>query len=159
MKKCEIKFSQKRIQNLRYKSLYVIGFWKPKQCWVTVFKYLFNAMIKSDYLAIFVIWPQSLNCLFHVRIAIFDMGRAGGRVVRKNFGVFCHESIVKHVSGKFSAPFLSHSVSCTEGFVTSGFAIYVETIIYLLWYNLLEYNLKDLLLKLDPCWKYTLISV
>ena len=89
-------------------------------------------MIKSDYLAIFVIWPQSLNCLFHVRIAIFDMGRAGGRVVRKKFGVFCHESIVKHVSGKFSAPFLSHSVSCTEGFVTLGFVNYVETIIYLL---------------------------
>ena len=139
--------------------MYVIGFGKPKQCCVIVCKYLFNARIKSDYLAIFVIWPQSLNCLFHVRIAIFDMGQAGGRVVRKKFGVFCHESIVKHVSGKFSAPFLSHSVSCTEGFVTLGFVNYVETIIYLLWYNLLECILKDLLLKLDPCWKYTLISI
>ena len=50
---------------------------------VIVCKYLFSAGIKSDYVAIFVTWPQSLNCLFHVGITILDMGRAGGRVVRK----------------------------------------------------------------------------
>ena len=49
----------------------------PKQCYVIVCKCLLNAKIKSNYLAIFVIWPQSLNCLFHVGIAVLDMGRAG----------------------------------------------------------------------------------
>ena len=65
-------------------------------------------------MAIFVTWSQSLNCLFYVEIAILDMGRAGGRVVKK-FGVFCHKNILINVSEKFSAPFLSHSVSCAEG--------------------------------------------
>ena len=63
----------------------------------------------------FVTWSQSFNCLFHIGITILDMRRAGGRVIRKKFGVFCHESISINVSGKFSAPFLSHPVSCTEG--------------------------------------------
>ena len=100
---------------MSYKCLHVIGFSKPKQCCAIVCKYLFNARIKSDYLAIFLICPQSLNCLFDVGFAILDMGREGGRVVRKRFGVFCHGNIPINVSGKFSAPFLSHSVGCTEG--------------------------------------------
>ena len=100
---------------LSYKCLYVIGFGKPKQCCVIVCKYLFNARIKSDYLAIFVIWAQSLNCLFHVKIAILDMGQAGERLVRKKFGIFCQENTPINVSGKCFTLFLSHSVSCTEG--------------------------------------------
>ena len=71
--------------------------------------------MKSDYVAFFVIWIQLLKCLFHVGIAILDMGRVGARVVRKKFEVFWHEKSAINVLGKFSAPFLSHSVSCTEG--------------------------------------------
>ena len=119
------KFTQKITQNLRYKCLYVRGFWKPKQYYVIpvcqrflkaktvlviVCKYLFSVRIKSDYVAIFVTWPQSLNCLFHVRIAILDMGRAGGRVDRKEIWSFlsrkhshkCFRKVFRSVSVPFS---------------------------------------------------------
>ena len=93
-------------------------------------RYLFNARIKSDYVAIFVTWSQSLNCLFYVGIAILDMGRAGGRVVRKKVWSFLSRKL--HVSGKFSAPFLSHSVSCTEGKLRI-FECEIFKICYLCW--------------------------
>ena len=41
-----------------------------------------------SYEAIFVTWLQSLNCFFHVGIAIFDMGREGRRVFRKKVWSF-----------------------------------------------------------------------
>ena len=133
MKTCYIKFSQKITQNLCYKCLYVIGFWKLKQCCVIVCKYLFNSRIKSDYLVSFVIRQQSLNCFFHVGIAILDMGRAGGRVVRKKFGVFCHENIPINVSQKFSAPFLSHSVvSCNNGKIKSFWMQNFQDLLFML---------------------------
>ena len=55
----------------------------------------------SNYLTIFVIRPQSLNSFFHVGIAILDMGWAGGRVVRKKFGVFCHKNTPINVTERF----------------------------------------------------------
>ena len=66
-------------------------------------------------MTIFVTWPQSLNRLFHVGITILDIGRAGGMVVRKKVWSFLSRKLPINVSGKFSAPFLPHSVSCTEG--------------------------------------------
>ena len=130
------------MQNLRYKCLYVIGFWKSKQCSVIVCKYLFNARIKSDYVAIFVTWPQSLNCLFHIGITILDVGWADGRVVGKKVWSFLSR---KHSHKCFRKVFCSVSVSFSKlywrwnwQFFNAKFAefvIYVEAIIYLLWHN------------------------